>query len=71
MQACLPDDLTLGRRGILRERRSSRGKWALQVEGWQVWKVRVGQCVAGVGLNEGREDGEHQGMSLRGEGQGY
>lgn len=22
-----------------------------------MWKVSVGQCVAGVGLNEGREDG--------------
>ena len=33
-----------------------------------MWKVRVGQCVAGVGLNEGREDGKHQEVSLWGRG---
>ena len=38
------------------------------MEGWQVWKVSVGQCVAGVGLNEGREDGKHQEVSLWGRG---
>ena len=33
-----------------------------------MWKVSVGQCVAGVGLNEGREDGKHQEVSLWGRG---